>query len=123
MEKRFHQLLREKMDAYVHNVYRVSKNFPREEQYGATSQLRRATLSVVLNYIEGFARRKRLVKINFFEISFGSLQESKYLLSFALKENWIKEYDHDKTMLIAGEISAMLWKTLTNLDMNTLHDS
>jgi len=52
----YFQELKIKMDKYVHLVYRVTKSFPKEELYGTVSQLRRATLSVVLNYIEGFAR-------------------------------------------------------------------
>ena len=56
------------MDKYAHDVYAITKNFPKDELYGVTSQLRRAALSVVLNYIEGYSRKKKLVMINFFEI-------------------------------------------------------
>lgn len=45
------------MDEYAHGVYRVTANFPKNEMYGITFQLRRAALSVVLNYIEGNAHR------------------------------------------------------------------
>lgn len=48
----FHNKLREKMDKYVHFVYRLTKKFPKEELYEITSQLRRATISVILNYNE-----------------------------------------------------------------------
>lgn len=50
----FHQNLKNKMDEYAYLVYRLTQNFPREELYGVISQLRRAVLSVILNYIEGF---------------------------------------------------------------------
>lgn len=52
----FPEQLKVKMDEYAHLVYKITKNFPKEEMYGITSQLRRAALSTVLNYIEGFAR-------------------------------------------------------------------
>ena len=117
--KQFHELLKERMDEFVHLVYRITKDFPREELYGATSQLRRAVLSVILNYIEGFARKRRLVKINFFEISYGSLQESKYLLEFAQKENWITEAVFRDAAKIADEIGAMLWKTIEHVSQDT----
>jgi len=78
----FPEQLKKKMDEYAHLVYKVTKDFPKEERYGIVSQLRRAALSVILNYIEGFARHKKAVKKNFWEISYGSLKESKYLLIF-----------------------------------------
>lgn len=79
----YHEKLKRIIDEYVKEVYLITKNFPKEEIYGLTSQLRRATLSVMLNYVEGYARRKGAgckVYQNFLEISFGSLKESKYLL-------------------------------------------
>ncbi|HNT30213.1 MAG TPA: four helix bundle protein [bacterium] len=42
------------MDEFAHVVYRVTRKFPKDEVYGITSQLRRASVSIVLNYIEGF---------------------------------------------------------------------
>lgn len=65
MEK-FHDILNRKMDEFVHLVYRITRDFPKSELYGSTSQMRRASLSVILNYIEVFARKRKLVKINFF---------------------------------------------------------
>jgi len=56
----FKENLKKKMNEYVHFVYKITRSFPKEELYGTTSQLRRSALSVVLNYIEGFARRKNL---------------------------------------------------------------
>ncbi|MBI5328555.1 MAG: four helix bundle protein [Deltaproteobacteria bacterium] len=52
----FHSQLREKIDKYVHLVYRLTRKLPKEELYGVVSQLRRSALSVMLNYIEGYAR-------------------------------------------------------------------
>ncbi|MCA9405040.1 MAG: four helix bundle protein [Candidatus Omnitrophica bacterium] len=37
-------------------VYKATRNFPKEESYGITSQLRRAIISVPLNIVEGYAR-------------------------------------------------------------------
>ena len=80
MSSDFKEKLKKKMDEYVHFVYQVTRKFPKEELYGVISQLRRAALSIILNYIEGFARRRPAVQLNFFETSYGSLKESKYLL-------------------------------------------
>ncbi len=108
-------LLRNKMDVYVHFIYKLTKNFPKDELYGCTSQIRRATLSIILNFIEGYARKKVAVKRNFWEISYGSLQESKYLVEFSFKENYINEEDYKKATTMADEIGAMLWRALEPL--------
>jgi len=111
----FQEKLKIKMDKYVHSVYKLSRNFPREELYGVTSQIRRSSLSVILNYIEGFARYKKAVKLNFWEISHGSLKESKYLLHFCLTEKYINKEEYQEAVELAEEIGAMLWKSMQPL--------
>lgn len=108
----FHAVLRGKVDDLVHSVYAASRNFPKEELYGATSQLRRAVLSIALNYIEGYARQKSLVMTNFYEISYGSLQEVKYLIGFSVKEKYLDEKKAVVLLGLSEEIGAMLWKTI-----------
>ncbi|MBU3942407.1 four helix bundle protein [Patescibacteria group bacterium] len=111
----FADQLKRKMDEYVHLVYKISKKFPKEEMYGTTSQLRRATLSIILNYIEGFARTRKAVKLNFWEISYGSLKESKYLIYFSLKEEYINKENYEMAIKLAEEIGAMLWRSIQPL--------
>jgi four helix bundle protein len=114
-EKSFHEKLKSKIDSYVHGVYRVTKKFPKEEVFGSTSQIRRSSLSVALNYVEGYARRRSAVHKNFLEIAYGSLQESKYLLDFAEKENYINKEESVPLINLADEIGAMLWSTMSKL--------
>ena len=76
---KFQERLKRLMDEYVNFAYRVTRNFPREELYSSVSQWRRCSLSMVLSYIEGYARKKSLVQLNFLETSHGSFKESKYL--------------------------------------------
>ena len=115
-QETFHNRLYSLIDEFVHFVYEVTRKFPKEELFATTSQLRRAAMSVMLNYQEGFARRKRLVKINFYEISFGSCKESKYLIDFAHKEKWISREKFDRGMHSSDQIASMLWKTIEGLD-------
>ncbi|OGE80524.1 MAG: hypothetical protein A2660_01505 [Candidatus Doudnabacteria bacterium RIFCSPHIGHO2_01_FULL_45_18] len=100
------------MDELAHLVYACSRNFPREELFGLTSQLRRAALSIILNYIEGYARIKDKVHKNFLEISYGSLKETQYLLEFSNREKYISEADYKNTSKLADDIGAMLWGIL-----------
>ena len=113
---RFKDQLKHKMDEYVHFIYKVSKQFPKEELYGSISQIRRAALSIILNYIEGYARRRPAVQLNFFETSYGSLKESEYLLQFSIDENWIVREDCNQGLKLADEIGAMLWTEITALE-------
>ena len=111
----FHERLKYLMHLYVKEVYRVTKNFPRDELFGVTSQLRRSAMSIILNYIEGFARRKGdkcKVYINFLETSYGSLKESKYLVYFSFTENYLNKIDNDKLNKINDEIGKMLWSII-----------
>ena len=115
MENNFTEQLKKKMDDYAHLVYKITKNFPKEELYGITSQIRRSSISVVLNYIEGFARIKKAVKRNFWEISYGSLKESKYLFHFSLIEKYLNQSDYEKAIKLSEEIGAMLWRSIQPL--------
>lgn len=111
----FHQKLKYKMHCYVKYVYKVTRNFPREEIYGVTSQLRRASMSIILNYIEGYARRTgRDCKTykNFLNISYGSLKESKYLIYFSYTENYLSDTDYKNLIKSNDEIGRMLWSII-----------
>ena len=112
----YHEKLKNKMDTFVHLVYRITKNFPKDEIYGVTSQLRRAALSVILNYIEGYARGRDKVHKNFLEISYGSLKESKYLLYFSYTEKYLNEKDYKELMVLSEDIGAMLWGIIKKLN-------
>ena len=82
--QRFQDLLVwRKAHAWVLDVYRMTRAFPREELYALTSQLRRAAVSVPANIVEGFRRQGKPDKIRFFNIAQGSLDECHYYLILA----------------------------------------
>lgn len=103
------------MDQYVNRVYDVSKKFPKNELFGVTSQLRRAALSVPLNYVEGFARQRNAVLKNFLETSYGSLKESRYLINFSFGREYINKTEHDELIALNDRIGRMLWGIFTKL--------
>ena len=86
--------------------------YPHDERFGFISQDRRAALSVMLNYVEGYARIKQKVMINFFEISFGSLKESIYCRFLAMNLEYISESDYKKAHILKEEIAPMLYSTI-----------
>lgn len=112
----FYDILKLKMHKYAKCTYKITKSFPRDELYGLTSQLRRASISVILNFIEGYARRRGdNCKIfgNFLEISYGSLKESKYLIYFSYTEGYINTQDYKRIMEMSDEIGKMLWNIIS----------
>ncbi|HEY4473989.1 MAG TPA: four helix bundle protein [Candidatus Paceibacterota bacterium] len=111
----FHEKLRALMDTYVHAVYDATKKFPQDELFGATSQLKRSALSVVLNYIEGYARQQKNTYRHFLEISYGSLKESQYLVEFSRQRGYISAVICKDILQYGEEIGAMLWSTISKM--------
>ncbi|MEK7158907.1 MAG: four helix bundle protein [Patescibacteria group bacterium] len=114
-EKQFHDELRAIADRFVHDVYKATKSFPKDELYGVVSQLRRASLSVILNYIEGYARGSNKSDKNFLRISYASLKESEYLILFSFEEKHLTENNYQILSKQADRIGAMLWGTIQNM--------
>lgn len=111
----FHEKLKSLMDTLVHRIYDETESFPKTEVFGLTSQLRRAALSVILNYIEGYARQRKQVLKNFLEIAYGSLKETKYLIHFSYKRKYLKEVKYQELITYTEEIGKMLWGILVKL--------
>lgn len=111
-------ILVKKADEFAFLIYKISKKFPKDELYGITSQLRRAALSVPLNIIEGFSRNNKKEYKRFLAISYGSLKESKYLLHFANRENYIEKSDYKKSLDLADELGKMIWSSIQTLKQN-----
>ena len=69
-----------KAHGWVLAVYGFTADFPREEMFGLTSQLRRAAVSVPANFAEGFKKRGMADKARFYNTAQGSLEECRYYL-------------------------------------------
>lgn len=73
----------QKAHAFVLKVYAATRQFPKEELYGLTSQFRRAAVSIAANIAEGFRKQSKQDKARFLNISEGSLKECRYYLILA----------------------------------------
>ncbi len=104
----------EKAHALTLKIYRESKNFPKEEMFGLTSQIRRAVASVPTNIAEGCGRQTDADFARFIQIAFGSANEVDYLL-ILLKDLKILELEkytdfNDKLNQIKKMLAGLLKK-------------
>jgi four helix bundle protein len=71
-------------------IYTATKSFPKEEQFGLTSQLRRAAVSIASNIVEGCARSSEADYIRFLDMAFGSVRELAYQLTLATRLGYME---------------------------------
>ena len=97
-------------DALAFDIYTITSNFPKEEMFGLSSQLRRAALSIPTNIVEGYSRRGNKELIHFISISLGSLAETKYLLSFSHRLNYISSEEYEAIKAGHDLLGKKLWR-------------
>src|ERR671937_1626809 len=79
-------------------IYSLTERLPRKEDYGLTSQIRRAALSIAGNLAEGFGRRHTKDKLNFYYASRGSLSETRSHLIYGQKVGYFTVNDCDRLL-------------------------
>lgn len=79
---------------FIRSVYAVTTHFPKDEVFGLTSQIRRASISVLLNLAEGHARRGRKEFAHFLKISIGSLLEVDAAIKIAFDLGYASEEEN-----------------------------
>ena len=98
-------------------IYKLTKEFPKEEQFNITSQLRRSITSIPTNLAEGCGRGSDKDFKRFVQIAMGSASESEYLLLLAKDLNYISDKEFDKLILKIQEIKRMLSSLISKLKM------
>ena len=91
-------------------VYLETRNFPKDEIFGITSQIRRAALSVPTNIVEGYSRNADRQLRQFLVIALSSLAETEYLLDFTQEIGYLNEGSHKKLQGLRQEVGNLLWK-------------
>ena len=89
-------------------IYQVSRGFPREEQFGMTSQMRRAAVSVAGNIAEGAARNGNREFIQFLYVALGSASELETHLEVARRVGLVMEPDFVRLDDLLSRICQML---------------
>lgn len=72
-------------------IYRHTAEFPREEVFGLTSQMRRSAVSVASNIVEGSARSSLAGYLRFLDMAYGSARELEYQISLAIRLGYLRD--------------------------------
>lgn len=99
---------------FVIDVYSLTSSFPKEEQFGFTSQIRRASISVPSNIAEGAGRKGGKGFNRFLYMSLGSLAELETQLDIAVRLSYMNENPEIKGKVIY--IRRMLVKLIKSLE-------
>ena len=97
----------------VKEIYRVTEEFPKNELYGITSQMRRAAVSIPSNIAEGYKRNGRQEYIHFLNISEGSAAELETQL--IISKDLYRNIDFKLLEKLLDEIQKMLFSIITKI--------
>ena len=89
-------------------IYRITKNYPKEEIYGLISQMRRSAVSIPCNIAEGYRRGHRKEYIQFLYMAHGSCGELETLLSLSYDLAMIDKDTFEKLYPMQEEVSRLL---------------
>ena len=102
----------------VEDIYKITKNIPKGETYGLTSQLRRSAVSIPSNIAEGFAKFSNKEYKQFLYISLGSCAELSTQIIIALRLGYFENKEADKLLNEIDEISKMTMSLIKKLNTN-----
>jgi len=92
----------------VTSTYKLTDGLPKAEQYGLTTQLRRAAVSIPANIAEGNGRGSRQDYTRFISIALGSLMEFETLLEVAIRVEYLESAACQPVIALATEVGKML---------------
>ena len=100
---------------FVEKIYRLSGNFPQNEQYGLTNQLRRSAVSIPSNIAEGQARQHSNEFCQFLHIALGSLAEAHTQIIIANRLNYLTNEQLKDLNKNINELQKMLHSLIKKL--------
>ena len=100
---------------FTNKIYNLTNKFPKEELYGLTSQIRRATVSIMSNIAEGFDRRSDKELSNFLSMARGSSSEVQNDLYIAIDLEYISQDEFNQLYQEAKKIAKQINGLMTYL--------
>ena len=98
----------QKAHSYVLAIYKITKQYPKEELFCLVNQMRRAAASITANIAEGYAKISSKDKLRFYNISQGSLEETRNFIILSKDLGYITLQDKEQLGIQAAEISRLL---------------
>ena len=98
-----------KADELVLLIYETTRNFPKEELFCLTSQIRRCAVSVPANIVEGYGRKTSGEKTQFYYIARGSLNELEYYIDLCSKLNYLNNEDYKELKELRDTVGRLLY--------------
>lgn len=92
----------------VTQTYELTQNFPKEELFGLTSQIRRSAISLTSNIAEGYGRESNKEFYRFINIAISSLFEFQTQIEIAKNINYLNEIEFKKIYEETRELEAMI---------------
>lgn len=109
----------QKSKDFVAKLYTITRTFPKDEQFGLVSQMRRAAVSIPSNIAEGRGRRSRKDFIQFLYMASGSLAELETQLDIAKNLGFINDVSYNDSVASLKEIGRMLSGMIEKLKAGT----
>ncbi len=101
---------------FVTLVYQHTKQFPKEEQYGLTSQIRRAAVSIPSNIAEGQGRRSTKEFLNHLSMARGSLLEVETQAELARRLTYLAAEHHQEIRSLSQTVGRLLNGLIRSLE-------
>lgn len=101
--------------SFVNDIYFVTRNFPKEEKFGLTDQLRRAAVSIPLNIAEGSDRKSDIEFRRFLRMAVTSLSEVVTALYIALDQKFTEKTEFEKLYDKANKLAARINATIKSI--------
>ena len=103
----------QKADELAYEIYKVTKEFPRDERFGLISQMRRASVSVAANIVEGYTHSTRKERSRFYEIARSSLTELEYYIDFVYERlGYLTKEQHEIAASLRQDVGRLLYGLL-----------
>lgn len=116
-ETSYHKLIVfQKAKQLVLLIYILTKIYPKEELFALVSQIRRATVSILANIVEGYSKSSTKEYARFLDISIGSANELSIFLEISFELEYLSQEGYKKANDLLTEVRKLLYTYKKSLE-------